>query len=202
MTDESGHCVDGTERLHVDLGTGLGGWTAPFQDAPGWRSVGIDIRDDLEADVVGDIRHLPLDCSPDLLTMSPPCTDFARWMLPWLDEPNPDLSLVEACMDAVDELDPTWWVLENSRGLHQYWREADQNVGPYYLWGNLPPVDVTLTDGGKMRISGEHPEERAKIPYELADGVRRVVEEQRKLIADGGNRCVQPGKDRSAEVDR
>lgn len=35
-----------------------------------------------------------------------------------------------------------------------------------------PPV----TDGGKMSVSGENPEERAKIPYELADGVRRSVE--------------------------
>lgn len=188
---------DDTERLHVDLGTGLGGWTAPFRDSPEWRSVGVDIRDDLEADVIGDIRQLPLDCSPDLLTMSPPCTEFARWMLPWLDEPNPDLSLVEACLDAVDELEPTWWVLENSRGLHQYWREADQNVGPFYLWGNLPPIEADVPHG-KMQVSGERPEERAKIPYELADSVRREVEGQHKLVTDGGT--VEDGIDRP-EVD-
>jgi hypothetical protein len=176
----------GTERLHVDLCTGLGGWKEPFEDADGWTTIGVDIRDDLNADVVADVRNLPLECSPDLLTMSPPCTDFARWMLPCLDEPNPSTELVEACLQAVEHLDPTWWVLENSRGLSMYWREADHNIGPYFLWGNLPPIDVTLPHGGKMSVSGENPEERAKVPYELADAVRGVVEEQRKLVIEGG----------------
>ena len=149
-------------------------------------AVGIDVRDDLQADVVGDIRQLPIDCSPDVLTMSPPCTEFARWTLPWLDEPEPDLSLVESCMDVVEDLEPELWVLENSRGLHQYWREADQHVGPFSLWGNLPPIEADV-DAGKMSISGERPEEHAKIPYELADAVRRDAKEQRRLIADGGH---------------
>jgi hypothetical protein len=174
--DESGSATD---RLHLDLGTGLGGWTAPFRDADGWRSVGIDIRDDLEADVVADIQHLPIQPSVDvdLLTMSPPCTEFSRWMLPWLDQPNPDTTLVDACLQVADELQPSWWVLENSRGLKQYrdWTET-KRVGPYYLWGEFPPFDVALTDGGKMQVSGENPEKRAKIPYELADAVRRSVE--------------------------
>jgi hypothetical protein len=166
----------GTQRLHIDLGTGKGGWKAPFRAADGWRSVGLDIRGDLDADVVGDMRRLPLDCQPTLLTMSPPCTEFARWMLPWLDEPQPDLSLVRACLDAVEELHPDWWVLENSRGLHQYWQEADKHVGPYYLWGEFPPFDAALADGGKMQVPGRNPEKRAEIPFALADAVRRSVE--------------------------
>ena len=174
MSDKS---TDGTERLHVDLGTGLGGWTAPFRDAPGWRSVGIDIRDDLNADVVGDIRQLPIDCSPTLLTMSPPCTQFTRHSLPWLHEPEPDMTLVRACLDAVDHLDPDWWVLENVQGLKQYWGvQETKRVGPFYLWGEFPPFDVALTDGGKMSVSGENPEKRAKIPFELSDSLRRSVE--------------------------
>jgi len=162
--------------LHVDLGTGLGGWTEPFRQADRWHSVGIDIRDDLAADVVADIRQLPLDCSPDLLTMSPPCTQFARWMLPWCDEAEPDLSLVRACLQAADDLEPDYWILENSRGLHQYWRPADKHVGPYYFWGDFPPFDAAVTDGGKMQVSGERPEKRAKIPYAIADAVRRSTE--------------------------
>jgi len=169
--------TDGTECLHVDLGTGLGGWTAPFRDSPGWRSVGIDIRDDLNADVVGDIRSLPVNCSPTLLTMSPPCTEFTRYHLPWLDEPDPDMTLVRACLEAVDELDPDWWVLENVQGLKRYWgREEAKRVGPYYLWGEFPTFDVVVSDGGKMAVSGENPEERARIPYEIGDSLRRSVE--------------------------
>ena len=162
--------------LHVDLGTGLGGWTAPFKRSGSWTSVGVDIRSDLKADVIGDIRKLPINAQPDLLTMSPPCTQFARWMMPWLDEPNPDTSLVEACLQVVEDLVPKYWILENSRGLDMFWQDARKSVGPYYLWGEFPPFDVALTDGGKMSISGTRPEERAKIPFELADSVRRSVE--------------------------
>lgn len=174
MPDNS---ATGRDRLHVDLCTGLGGWRGPFQDAPEWRSVGIDIRDDLAADVVADIRRLPLTrCRPDLLTMSPPCTEFVRWMLPWLVEPNPDLSLVEACLEAVEWLCPRFWVLENSRGLHQYWKPARTHYGAFYLWGDFPPFDATETWKGKMQTSGENPEKRAEIPYALSDALRRSVE--------------------------
>ena len=163
--------------LHLDLGTGLGGWKAPFEASDSWRSVGVDIRDDLNADVVGDIRRLPFDCSPTVMTMSPPCGDFARWMMPWLPDDEPSMELVEACLQAVEDLEPDYWVLENSRGLKQYWGEREtKRVGPYYLWGEFPPFDVQVTDGGKMSVSGEYPEKRAQIPYELADGLRRAVE--------------------------
>lgn len=166
-----------TGMLHIDLCCGLGGWSGPFQESDQWRSVGLDIRGDLEADVVGDVTALPFDCSPDLLTMSPPCTPFSRYSMPWLDEPNPDTSIVEACYDALEDLDPTYWVLENVRGFKQYTGIQEQKrVGPYYLWGDFPAFDVLASDGGKMSVSGEYPEKRAQIPYGLADSLRRSVE--------------------------
>jgi hypothetical protein len=182
---DGGQCAGGTDRLHLDLCCGLGGWGAPFREADDWRSAGLDIRADLEADVVGDVRSLPFSVSPTLLTMSPPCTEFSRYSMPWLDEPNPDMSLVEACLDAVQELRPTWWVLENVRGLKQYWsREEAVRVGPYYLWGEFPfgSFNAVLPDGGKMSVSGERPEERAEIPYALADSLRRAVEWNRRDV--------------------
>lgn len=159
----------------IDLCCGLGGWKAPFEDH-GWDAVGLDVRGDLNADVVGDVRRLPFDCSPDVMTMSPPCTEFVRWMLPWLDEPNPDLSLVQACLEAVEWLQPRFWVMENSRALHQYWKPAETHYGAFYLWGEFPPFDVERDWKGKMQTSGENPEKRAEIPYALADGLRRSVE--------------------------
>jgi len=163
--------------LHVDLCAGRGGWQAATKDDPHWRTVGLDIRPMDGVDVQADVQHLPLDCQPDLLTMSPPCTQFTRYMLPWLDEPNPDMSLVHACMDAVDELEPRWWIMENSRGLHQYWKPARKHVGPYYLWGEFPPFDL-VADGlkGKMQTSGKHPDRRAEIPRPLSDALKRSVE--------------------------
>lgn len=175
--DESGGSAGGIDRfLHVDLCTGLGGWKAPFEHSPEWRSIGLDIRSDLNADLVADVRQLPIDCSPTLLTMSPPCTEFSRWHMPWLDEPEPSLELVEACLDAVEMLSPDYWILENVVGLHRYWKPARKRVGPFYLWGEFPPFDAVLTDGGKMSSSGENPEKRAEIPYGLSDSLRRSVE--------------------------
>jgi hypothetical protein len=164
-------------QLHIDLCCGLGGWQQAFEKDDSWLSVGIDIRKDLEADLIADVTQLPLrDCNPDIVTASPPCTEFARWMLPWLDEPDPDMSLVYACLDAVEYLDPEYWILENSRGLHQYWKEASKIVGAFYLWGDMPPFDVNDDWKPKSQTSGQKPEERAKIPYELSKAVKQSVE--------------------------
>jgi len=164
-------------KLHVDLCCGLGGWQQPFREAENWRTVGLDIRRDVGPDIVADVRELPVaDCEPTLVTSSPPCTEFTRWMLPWLDEPEPDLSLVRACLDAIEYLQPEWWLLENSRGLHQYWRPARTHYGAFYLWGEFPTFDVPDDWAGKMQTSGENPEKRAEIPYHLGDAVKQSVE--------------------------
>ena len=173
-----------TNHLHVDLCAGNGGWQAATADDPRWRTVGLDVFRMPGVDVQADVRQLPLDCRPDLLTMSPPCTQFARWMLPWCEEPSPDLSLVEACLQAVEDLEPRYWILENSRGLHQYWRPARKHVGPYYLWGEFPPFDVDVSEfRGKMQTSGENPARRAEIPPGLSKAVKRSVEIQQQAIA-------------------
>jgi hypothetical protein len=96
-------------------------------------------------------------------------------MMPWLDEPNPDMSLVKACLDAVEELQPTFWIMENSRGLHQYWTPADTHVGAFYLWGEFPTFDCPVTWTPKMKKTGKKPEQRAKIPYRLADSLRQSI---------------------------
>jgi hypothetical protein len=186
MTRDSVTYEPGIARSHVDLCAGRGGWQAATGDDPTWRTVGIDIAPIDGVDVLADVRQLPLDCQPDLLTMSPPCTEFARWMLPWCDEPNPDLSLVKACLQAVDHLEPRWWVMENSRGLHQYWRPARTHIGPYYLWGEFPPIDV-VADGlrGKMQTSGERPDKRAEIPRPISRALKQSVE-----TFGGGARAV------------
>jgi len=173
-----------TGMLHVDLCAGRGGWQAATEPDPSWRTVGIDIVAMDGVDVLADVRHLPLDCRPDLLTMSPPCTEFARWMLPWLDEPNPSMELVEACLQVADDLEPRHWILENSRGLHQYWKPARKHVGAFYLWGEFPPFDVDESClKGKMQTSGESPEKRAEIPLPLSKALKGAVETFGRVVA-------------------
>jgi len=143
----SGQSTGGTDRfLHIDLCTGLGGWRAPFEESDTWRSVGIDIRDDLNADVVGDVRALPFDCSPDLLTASPPCTPFSRYSMPWLDEPNPDMSLVEASLAAVDELNNRQGVqvlrIDTDRTTEWVWPRTN---GGFIARNRVGPRDMAVT---------------------------------------------------------
>lgn len=163
--------------LHIDLCCGLGGWQAPFEKDPAWRSVGLDIREDLEADVIADVRQLPLqECKPDLLTMSPPCDAFTRWRLPWFDE-DPSLELVQACLRAKDYLQPQWWILENVEGLSKFWRESRRNIGPFHFWGDFPPIDPEFV----WKQQNKQPAERrselaAEIPYHYARALKLAVE--------------------------
>jgi len=177
--------------LHVDLCCGLGGWQAPFEASDEWRSVGVDIRRDVQPDVLGDVRQLPISASPDLLTMSPPCNEFSYWDMPWSDDVDPSLDLVKACIEAVDRLEPEYWILENVRGLHRYWRPADKRLGrSWYFWGDFPPWDAELQTKGMSSMAGRglddtdteyDPDmptgnEAARIPYHVADALRMAVE--------------------------
>lgn len=163
--------------LHVDLCCGLGGWQAPFKESDEWRSVGVDIRDDLAADVIGDVRHLPIDTSPTLLTASPPCEAYSTAWNRWcpLPERDPDMSVWTACVAAADHLNPDWWVLENVGGAQHFHGPADKTCYPWFLWGRFPPFDVP-----DLRSKGEtwrqDPQETARIPYPLADALRHAVE--------------------------
>ena len=167
---------------HIDLCCGLGGWQAPFRESERWRTVGIDVRSDLEADVIADVRQLPLTrCEPTLLTMSPPCIEFTKWKLPWYGDGacsgDPSLELVEACLEAVDYLDPDYWVLENVIGLHMYWKPAVTHVGPFYLWGHFPPFDApTIWKHQNQQPADRRSELSAEIPYPLANALRHAVE--------------------------
>lgn len=167
--------------LHIDLYAGLGGWQTPFKESDKWRSVGVEIDLSKNPDVVGDVRHLPIDASPTLLTMSPPCPEFTKWYLPWFwggsMQGEPSMELVHAALDAVEALEPEWWIMENVKGLNFYWKPSRKQIGPYYLWGEFPPFDAETTwKHQNQKPKDVRREESAKIPYHIADALRRSVE--------------------------
>ena len=129
--------------LYLCCGDGYS--AAYFRDA-GYDVVGYDVQtfpDWPGQLIIQDVRELDGTAwrgKVDLLLASPPCTEFSRHDLPWVDKrglPPPDMSLVEACFRLRDEINPRLFVLENVRGLQKFIGPATVVRYPYYLWGDL-----------------------------------------------------------------
>lgn len=164
-------------RLLADLCAGTGGWQAPFTDDSDWEVVGLDTRPVPGADLVADVRSLPLDCRPDLLCMSPPCPQFSTAPNTPFAERDIDRSVWGGCWKAVCELEPHWWVIENVAGAQAWWGESDKCCHPYHLWGRFPPFDVGEMPSKQQGADFvENPEQAARIPYHLARSLKLAVE--------------------------
>lgn len=167
----------------LDLCAGLGGASQAMKERE-WSVITLDNDPRFECDITADLLawhwHGP---TPDLLWISPPCTEFARESMPWCRTgTTPDLSLVEAARRLVAEIQPRFWVLENVRGAMPYLGKPREIHGPFYLWGSFPPL-------GRPRLNMRHKEsysskqraERAMIPRALSEAVAVAVESQHHL---------------------
>jgi len=169
--------------LMVDLCAGTGGWQTPFEEH-GWQTVGVDLVPAAGAHLQADVRHLPLNCSPDLVCASPPCAPFSSAWNPVAppEERDPDVSVWLGCVEAIARLNPEWYVVENTRQAAHWFGPADKTVGSYSLWGDFPPFDVHAKPRkgipleGRANVQSCRAEEAASIPYVLADALRRAVE--------------------------
>ena len=174
----------------LDLCSGLGGWTEAFVQG-GWNVIRIENNPDLqyvpftlELDVlsweewINDIPH------PDVIVASPPCLEFStaygapgptarRSGKEW----KPDMSVVKACLDIIDYLKPTTWVLENVHGSQGFFLPLiggrRQKIGPFYLWGNFPLLSLQNFKHSKydQDVHSSNPMRanlRALIPFELS----------------------------------
>lgn len=174
----------------LDLCSGLGGWTEAFVQG-GWNVIRIENNPDLqyvpftlELDVlnweewINDIPH------PDVIVASPPCLEFStaygapgptarRSGKEW----KPDMSVVKACLDIIDYLKPTTWVLENVQGSQGFFLPLiggrRQKIGPFYLWGNFPLLSLQNFKHSKydQDVHSSNPMRanlRALIPFELS----------------------------------
>ncbi len=168
--------------LALDLYAGTGGGTAAFLDR-GWQVVRVDLARSSAADVIADVRALPIAARPDFLWASPPCTEFsdANARVDHTTK-HPDLSLVVAVLVAVAQLRPRYWCLENVRGAIPFLGIPVQKVGPWCLWGYFPPIRVTFAAGTYRKAAGRQTAvARAAIPYELSAAVCAAVESYRAV---------------------
>lgn len=171
----------------LDLCCGLMGASAAMRER-GWIVTTLDYDPKFGADITADVREWHYTGGPvDLLWMSPPCDEFARESMPWCKTGKaPDMSIVRACLRLVREIKPRYWVLENVRGALPYLGKPSTVVGPFYFWGVFPPlgnIDM-MNFRNKESYGSKQPEERAKIPAQIALAFALAVERQPMLSAE------------------
>lgn len=186
----------GKRKVIWDLCSGLGGWTEAFVQSD-WFVIRIDNNPELEyvpftriwdvkdwMDWIDDLPH------PDIIVASPPCQEFSTANPVSRIDFDPDMSLVQACLDIIDYAKPTYWVLENVKGACPYIRKLighhRQFIGPFFLWGNFPFIEDRRMRGYKKDIASEKSRTRsaqevAMIPFEMSFQLKRSFEQQARI---------------------
>jgi len=180
--------------IAVDLFAGTGGATVAFA-AAGWTVLEVDLGPpDVDASrsctrhrILADVRHLPFGLQlrgrVDFLWASPPCTEFSD-ANPRVDHATkrPSLELVAATLEAVADIRPRFWILENVRGAIPFLGVPAQKIGPFCLWGYFPMIDATWTSATYRKWSaGRSPRARAAVPRALSRAVLEAVDRGRRL---------------------
>ncbi len=183
-------------RIVWDLCSGLGGFTEAFAQSE-WEVYRFELNESLQdvpftqiLDVKDWLDWVDDYPTPELIVASPPCTEFssANWRVN-RDELEPDMSIVKACLDIIDYIKPTWWILENVKGAVRFFKPViglhRQAVGnkqypQFYLWGNFPYLSMK-PGWTHTKIEHRDPQKRALIPFEISLQVKRAVEQQTML---------------------
>ncbi len=162
-------------------------------------------------DLIADVRTLTaknFPYQPDMLWASPPCEGFSvaaighNWTggknayIPKSDSARRSIELVKHTIRLIKELQPTWWFIENPRGLLRkldliptkgvyrhtvtYCQYGDTRMKPTDIWTNAPwfvprpmckngsPCHVSAPRGSKTGTQGiKGYKDRSRIPDEL-----------------------------------
>lgn len=160
----------------LDLFAGTGSSSKAMKDR-GWKVFTVDIDPQFKADIIADIRYLHfINIKPDLIWASPPCDEFSRESMPWCRTGNiPSLKLVHATYELIANLQPKFWIIENTRGAQRWLGRAPVHYGPYYLWGWYPKFTCNVRSN-KEHLSSTQYIQRAMIPYNLSEALAIAVE--------------------------
>ena len=196
------------------LCAGLGGAEQAFEDSPNWLVVRIDNNpilldhgvENLEIlDVLNWASWVPGVIEkygvPDLIIAGPPCLEFSNgYSGPkmrhhrehgGLENYEPDMSLVWACQDLIQFVNPQWWIVENVAGACPYFDEVfgtlEQKISGFVLWGRFPqlilPTGWTHSKFENDTWSSDplRANRRAKWPLEISQAVLTAIESQSTL---------------------
>ena len=183
-----------------DLCSGLGGWTQAF-DKHVYRFDNSDLVQHISGTFKEDVREwehwfykYP---KPDVIVASPPCLEFSNGY----NAPRPtakregiqfepDLSILKACKQIIDLLEPKWWIIENVAGASKdFTKELKmpprQIIGPMFLWGYFPYLPISNATmektqdwniGDPLRAN-----KRAMVPLEVSQALLDVCNNQTTL---------------------
>jgi hypothetical protein len=163
--------------IALDLYSGTGAATAAFRKAAEWSVVAVDLDLAGRPDVVADVRRLPISGGVDFLWASPPCTEFSD-ANPENRRPiagRPSLECVFATLQAVRDLRPRFWILENVRGAIPFLGIPVQKIGPWCLWGYFPPIRVSVELASWRKSRFHTAAARGRVPDILSEAVFRSV---------------------------
>jgi len=127
----------------------------------------------------------------DFLWFSPPCLHFSKGYNspPQIAKREgidfkPDLEPLNASLQIIEYLEPSMWAIENVSGANDIFTEIighrPQIIGPYYIWGNIPPIVLPrgYKPPSKVSMSGNSKlasNKRAKLPLEVSRSILEAV---------------------------
>lgn len=193
----------------LDLCSGLGGASEAFVQDPYWDVIRIennpilaDVPHTESLDVLQWMDWIPslFDTmgKPDLVIAAPPCREFSRaYAAPAPSAERlgirfePDMRILEACIDIIEYLNPTFHIIENVAGainhFDTYLGKYRQHVGPFFLWGSFPQINL---DPGFIHRKADHDSwstdklranKKAKWPIEMSRGLQDAIMQQSTL---------------------
>lgn len=168
-----------TSRLVIDLCGGTGSWSRPWVEA-GYQ---VELVTLPMCDVRRYSEKMDTRRKAHMILAAPPCTHFSGSGAQYWPAKDRDgrtaeaLSVVDACLDIIEDLDPTYWALENPVGRLRGLRErrlgepklifnpcdyGDPYTKKTLVWGtfNLPkkspvePIKVCKQGSWLQRLGG------------------------------------------------
>lgn len=190
----------------IELFSGTGSFSKVATEL-GHQTFQTDYENIDHQDLVADVRDLmakDFPYQPDILWASPPCEGFSvaaigkNWNhdhTPKTDSARRGMELVEHTWRLIDELEPTWWFIENPRGKLRklplmerapirhtvtYCQYGDTRMKPTDIWTNAhwwtprppckngAPCHEAAPRGSKTGTQGiDGYKDRSRIPREL-----------------------------------
>lgn len=199
----------------IDLCSGLGGASQPFIER-GWNVTRIDNNNkfkDVDKTIILNVKDIEksdyfIRGKTHFVWASPPCECFsiASLNINWTKRRKPKhMGVVDAirnvfwCIDAIEFLQPKYWIMENPRGKLRnimnkpgviypgittdlgLWGAKSQK--PTDLWGIFPKItspiinpDLKKVTESKKDCRPPKAEKRALIPYKLGETIAIEIE--------------------------